>query len=607
MLYLAGQILAYVLVAMVIGAALAWVFLIAPLRRQIRTERATQRPGITTATTDATDATRPGLVSSTSRDEPVVAIGRPVAGSANEPAGTSTTTATPAEPVPTEPVLAAAPALAAPVPAEPVVAEPVAGAPVASGPVHDDPVAPEPAMSERLVAEPGVAEPGVAEAEPAEGEPAGGEWGAGRPAVGAELATTGPITMPLHMVRAVEPVAELVDLLRRQRDDAALERADLTARLAVAEQRAAEAEQRTSAAERHAVTASARVEEIDAALRARVEAVTRPVSEAGPSSVEIDDDAAIEPGVAIAAGAVTEAGVASDGADDALDGAAERVAPPSGPTVAELVQAAEHLRQQLDEAEGRAAKFSSRLAMARTEAEDAQRQVATLSTRLDRHQAEWAVERQRLLSRITRSESAVGLEPPTGVETAADVAPRAVPPQAATVDPLTDVETTADADPVADVDATADAEVVDVETAVEVPVARVRPVGAVTKERPSAVAGAPLRGPAGLATSPGVRRGATGEQTAGGQVVMESSPRWNGLLDPSAVGGDNLKEIVGVGPVIESRLRTLGITTFGQLAEMGDTDVERLARMLDGFGDRIISDDWVGQAQDLQVRHYGGV
>jgi predicted flap endonuclease-1-like 5' DNA nuclease len=68
---------------------------------------------------------------------------------------------------------------------------------------------------------------------------------------------------------------------------------------------------------------------------------------------------------------------------------------------------------------------------------------------------------------------------------------------------------------------------------------------------------------------------------------------------------DNLKEIVGIGPVVEARLHNLGIVSFRQLAAMGDADVDRLARGLDGFGDRIVSDDWVGQAIALQGRRYG--
>jgi predicted flap endonuclease-1-like 5' DNA nuclease len=461
-------------------------------------------------------------------------------------------------------------------------------------------------------------------------------------------------------------VAELVSLLRRQRDDSAFEKADLTARLAVAEQRAAEAEQRIFDAERHAATASARVEEIESALRSRVDQATAPRASRGARAVPASDA-------------------------------------PTGPSVTELVREAEALRQQLAEAEGRAAKFSSRLAMVRTEAEDAQRQVATMSTRLDRHQAEWAAERISLLNRIAQSEAALqaGDAPAAIAErsssaggvrstgsAAADVensaaveyakivgSPRAVaaaraasaraasltrpgPEPEATDTPAVDPEATttlldpkpetavpatgpeilaSPAGPAAPSPATGDGSepgthagpsgaessgagsaevgtadggstgtkadpaserIRDEAAGIDAATARVRP-SVIIKERPSAVAGAAAR--------VGVRPGATGEQAAGGRVVMESSPRWNGLLDPAVAGGDNLKEIVGVGPVIEARLRSLGITTFGQLAEMGDTDVARLSRMLDGFGDRILSDDWVGQAQDLQVRHYGGV
>ncbi|MCM3886755.1 hypothetical protein [Frankia sp. R82] len=600
MLYLAGQILAYVLVAMVIGAALAWVFLIAPLRRQLRAGRQDQQPGSSTAATDGAEVTRPTSIFGRSGDAPVVALGRPAVGSAGEPAGTTPAVPALAESTPTEkpvPVGESVP-VGGPVPVEvPALVEqpePV-GEPSA--------LAALPAVDESAVDESGPSAPAVGEHAASMAvvdAQAGAAWVPAEPSTGAELAVTGPITLPLRMVRAVEPVAELVDLLRRQRDDAALERADLTARLAVAEQRAAEAEQRIFAAERHAITASARVEEIDSALRARVEAVTRPIPEVEPSSVELEVEPSAQAGPAVVGTEPSETPAAAD--DGTLD--EDRSAPPTGPTVAELVRAAEQLRQQLDEAEGRAAKFSSRLAMARTEAEDAQRQVVNLNTRLDRHQAEWAAERQSLLGRISRSETALSVQPATGDvgEPSAAVEPTVVPEQAAVLEPAVPAEAAEDVTPAAVLASMADTEV-----AVEVPAARSRPTGAATKERPSTVAGAPVHNPTGLATSPGARRGATGQQAAGGRVVMESSPRWNGLLDPSATGGDNLKEIVGVGPVIESRLRTLGITTFGQLAEMGDMDVERLARMLDGFGDRIISDDWVGQAQDLQVRHYGGV
>ncbi|WP_163554537.1 hypothetical protein [Candidatus Frankia alpina] len=641
MLYLAGQILAYVLVAMFIGAALAWVFLIAPLRRQVRQTRDGQPDPRAGGYASIPDAGVAGAGMADDAGAPLAITPR-----ARELGGT---------PLPGGAKHAVEPAERK----DHVFAE---GARLGLGALPG----PAPSLDADELRETGErledGTPTGLGADESSASPAVAGT-TGPDAVGAELATTGPIALPINAVRVGEPVAELVALLRRQRDDAALEKADLTARLAVAEQRAAESEQRIGAAERHAITASARVEEIEATLRARIEAAT---SGAG-------------------------AGVGGErAADDGSRADAATAPADAGLTVAELAREAELLRQQLAEAEGRAAKFSSRLAMARTEAEDSQRLVATMITRLDRHQAEWAAERISLLGRISRTETETAepiaapeastressiLEAGRRVEysaaveyveivgTAKAVASARAARSARAAAPLRPLAQTRVAEPAAaagPADVTEPADVaepaVGVESAyedepVEVaesarPAEPVRPdsgdlaraaalvgpgtaapasgtesgrpgtlgvagmrarTSGVTKERPSAVAGvlAPTGG--GSSRTPGVRSGATGEQAAGGRVVQESAPRWNGLLDPVVAGGDNLKEIVGIGPVIESRLRTLGITAFSQLAEMGDTDVERLAHKLDGFGDRIISDDWVGQAQDLQVRHYGGV
>ncbi|MCL9795370.1 tropomyosin, partial [Frankia sp. AgKG'84/4] len=340
MLYLAGQILAYVLVAMVIGAALAWVFLIAPLRRQIRQAQ------------DGQPAERPAGGPPVPYEQRVA---REMAVPEQAwPGESPALAAIPAPPI--APMLELQrPAVSAQAPAP---ADDLAG--------QDAPVADEP-----LGADGGTDAGREATAEAP-------EFGDGR-LTGAELATTGPISLPVGLGRPGEPVAELVELLRHQRDDSALDKADLSARLAVAEQRAAEAEQRISVAERHASTASARVEEIESALRSRVEG------------------ARVE-------GARVEA---TDGPAGSTNSASPAEDPMTGPIVLELAREKELLSEQLAEAEGRAAKFSSRLAMARTEAEDAQRQVATMTTRLDRHQAEWAAERLSLLARLAVVEGAL--------------------------------------------------------------------------------------------------------------------------------------------------------------------------------------------------------
>ena len=65
---------------------------------------------------------------------------------------------------------------------------------------------------------------------------------------------------------------------------------------------------------------------------------------------------------------------------------------------------------------------------------------------------------------------------------------------------------------------------------------------------------------------------------------------------------DDLKQIKGVGPVIEKTLNELGILLFSQIAEMSEVEIDRVAQRLKGFRSRIYREDWIGQARDLQFR-----
>jgi len=65
---------------------------------------------------------------------------------------------------------------------------------------------------------------------------------------------------------------------------------------------------------------------------------------------------------------------------------------------------------------------------------------------------------------------------------------------------------------------------------------------------------------------------------------------------------DDLKQIKGVGPVIEKTLNELGILLFSQIAEMSESEIDRVAQRLKGFRSRIYREDWIGQARDLQFR-----
>lgn len=79
----------------------------------------------------------------------------------------------------------------------------------------------------------------------------------------------------------------------------------------------------------------------------------------------------------------------------------------------------------------------------------------------------------------------------------------------------------------------------------------------------------------------------------------------NKYLDDDPQPGDDkddLKQIKGVGPVIEKTLNELGICLFSQVAEMSEYEIDRVAQRLKGFRSRIYREDWIGQARDLQFR-----
>jgi len=67
-------------------------------------------------------------------------------------------------------------------------------------------------------------------------------------------------------------------------------------------------------------------------------------------------------------------------------------------------------------------------------------------------------------------------------------------------------------------------------------------------------------------------------------------------------GPDDLKEVVGIGPVIEGLLHSLGITTFEQLAGLSAEDEHRIGEHLGVFRERIRRDGWAEQAAELARR-----
>ena len=68
---------------------------------------------------------------------------------------------------------------------------------------------------------------------------------------------------------------------------------------------------------------------------------------------------------------------------------------------------------------------------------------------------------------------------------------------------------------------------------------------------------------------------------------------------------DDLKLIVGIGPVLERMLHNLGVTTFRQIARWSERDSADFDAKLPEFPGRIVRDQWVTQARELHLAKFG--
>lgn len=76
------------------------------------------------------------------------------------------------------------------------------------------------------------------------------------------------------------------------------------------------------------------------------------------------------------------------------------------------------------------------------------------------------------------------------------------------------------------------------------------------------------------------------------------------LLD-GPITFDDLKLIVGVGPVLERMLYRLGVATYRQIAHWSERDIDEIDAKLPEFPGRIRRDGWVTQARELHQSKYG--
>jgi large subunit ribosomal protein L21 len=68
--------------------------------------------------------------------------------------------------------------------------------------------------------------------------------------------------------------------------------------------------------------------------------------------------------------------------------------------------------------------------------------------------------------------------------------------------------------------------------------------------------------------------------------------------ETAAAGGDDLKQLSGVGPALEKKLHEAGVTSFAQIAAWGEDDIAAFDEKLN-FKGRIEREGWVEQAKTL--------
>ncbi|WP_343502545.1 endonuclease [Alloyangia pacifica] len=93
-------------------------------------------------------------------------------------------------------------------------------------------------------------------------------------------------------------------------------------------------------------------------------------------------------------------------------------------------------------------------------------------------------------------------------------------------------------------------------------------------------------------TTPAAAPAAVADENEGGSQPVA-------LAQPRSGSADNLKEIKGVGPKLESLLHELGIYHFDQIAGWSSAEVAWMDENLKGFRGRVSRDDWIGQARIL--------
>lgn len=87
-----------------------------------------------------------------------------------------------------------------------------------------------------------------------------------------------------------------------------------------------------------------------------------------------------------------------------------------------------------------------------------------------------------------------------------------------------------------------------------------------------------------------------------GMTLVEPPPLI--AADPSA-GPDDLKTIKGIGPVLEKKLNSMGVSQYRQIARWTEAHIHYYQAMLPEFKNRIARDRWVESAADRHFEKFG--
>jgi predicted flap endonuclease-1-like 5' DNA nuclease len=98
---------------------------------------------------------------------------------------------------------------------------------------------------------------------------------------------------------------------------------------------------------------------------------------------------------------------------------------------------------------------------------------------------------------------------------------------------------------------------------------------------------------------------ARGETARYREIVVDLEDNAPPPLLELAGAPDDLKLIVGVGPVLERMLHRMGIGSFRQIARWSEHDIDAVDAKLPEFHGRIRRDGWVTQARALHQSKYG--